>query len=242
LVENDDLCTKEYVFTYSQFVQKGLKEPLIFSPIKWIFEVEKKHAYIKTKTNVQAIWKRYRDRHNRPEYQAYFLMLERLFFHTPGGLENYSLSHTFYLPFLFHLTAGIKENDIINGVDWLFMPMNIPVNTYYKCLKNSNEEIILDSWITLDKERLDELLTKEKFRNKAKDYHFSQDFTISSDIKIIFKNFTLHSVNFRVEIKNNNGLYEMFQFTIERDNFDIISSEDPNTKYIVGKPGIIDPY
>ncbi len=152
LYHDSDPLNQEYIFKYDKFIQKGLKEPLIFSPFKWIFYKNKNEATIKSKNGLEAIWKRYRDKYNKRELQASLLMHERLFFHTPRGLENYSFSYNIYLPFFINTPHDLKVDDIIEGIDWLLIPIDIPVNTHYKCKDINQSLITLEGWITLDKE------------------------------------------------------------------------------------------
>lgn len=248
-IELDESNETEYIFRFNSFEQKGLKEPLILTPFKWIIDKETKNIQIKNKTNLMAIWKRYRDRHNKPELQASFLILERLLFHTSLGFEYYSFSYSVYQPFFIPCLKDIKNDDIIESQDWLFMPMDIPLDTYYKVAKNTDQLIYLSGWVTLDKEKLDKLLLKEQFRRKAKEYHFSQDFTIDSKIDILIdkKSNRMLNAKFELEIKGKDDLSEKYSYWVkdaklaklERLGIDPYKNE-PNKTYIIGKPKFLD--
>lgn len=236
--------TSTYRFSFHNFEQKGVKNPLIFSPIKWEYRLKENSVDIKAKTNLEAYWKRYRDKNNRKENQAHFLVFERLFFKTSRGLEDYSLSHSFYLPFFISYGSSIQKGDIIKGIDWLLQPLSLPMNTFYKYIGTKFNRQIFEGWVTLDKQKLDHYLTLEKFRERAKYYHYSQDFEINSKIviEIGVDTHILSSVSFELEIKGED-LLEKFTFKIRDNKGNMFNDEEPNkpnTMYIRGVPREID--
>jgi len=237
-----------FSFVTNSFKQKKVKEPLIFSPFNWEYNNDKHSLEVMSKRDIELTWKKYRDKFISKENKITFLVLERVFFNMPKGLENYSLSHSYDLPFFIDVTNDIKVGDIIEGPSWLLIPAIIPVNTYYKCIYNS-EKIVLNGWLSVDKEKLDSYLLSEIFRSKAKNYHYSQEFNIDSKIEIHIdkKDLNLIKAIFELNIKGDDDLSEVFKYKINNNKstfFETLGLDpkknDPNDVYVIGKPKIID--
>jgi len=239
--------TQEYydlVFRNEIYSQAGVKDPFVFNPVKWRLDKKSNIAYVKSKDNMKIAWQRYKDKYRRPENIASLLVIERLYFNAPLGFEYSSYSTGPYLPFFINIfDIELDSEIVIKGQDWLLIPVNIPVNTHFKCAAITPDNIILDGWISLDEEKLDTLLAKESFRDKAKSYHFSKDFRLISEIKVCIDIHTsyLHSAIFKLNIDGEDGkLKEDMHYEIKR-NFDTLA-EDDNSKIIKGRYRIIDPY
>ncbi len=219
LIREEGSNLPEYVFRSESYHQERMKDPLIFSPLKWIYNKAEHAASIKSKDHLKRVWCRYRDKYRRPENAAGLLVFERLLFNVPMGMEYDFFSNGAYLPFFIDIyDIDIEEETVLKTQDWVLMPMSIPVNTYFKCTKLTDESIYLDGWLTLDEDKLDELLTKEIFRQKAKSYHFSKDFRIESSIKVVIdiRNACLHSALFSLEISGeNDSLHERMQYEVK---------------------------
>lgn len=218
LRENDESeSIEKYTFRCLEYKYKNIKSPLILNPVKWIYNTNLNVAAIKNKENHKLVWNKYRDKHRTPQNQASFMVIERLYFHTPLGLEYDAFSNGIYLLFFIPLNAKIKKDTFIKGLDWLNIPINLPFNTTFRCSDINNKFINLKGWISLDEKILDELIRNDNFKNKAMKYHFSKDFQVESEIDLIIEVETksLYKADFNLEIKgDNNNLHETMNYSI----------------------------
>ncbi len=202
---------KEYIFHCNDYIQSGVKNPLIFNPVKWFFEKENKIFLIKSKDEIKLQWKRYKDKYRTTKNITDFLVLERLLFHTPLGFEYSTFSNGPYLPFFLDFTnVQIEKETLIKGMDFIMSPLNIPVNTTFICSDIDRNIMFLDGWISMDEDKMDLLIANKNFQTRAKSYHFSRDFQIQSKIRIAMDIETgyIHSAYFNLSIKGEDGKLE----------------------------------
>lgn len=214
----------QYTFRSLEYIQKNVQSPLLFNPVKWIYNTGLNVAAIKNKENHRLVWNKYRDKYKNPQNQTALMAVERLYFHTPLGLEYDAFSNGTYLLFFLPLDIGIKKETIIKGLDWLLMPINIPLNTTFKCINIDTQYITFKGWVSLDEKMLDELLRKDNFKNKAKKYHFSKDFQLESEIDLTIEVATkrLYKAEFNLKVKGEKEeLYEIMNYSIHSEQYDI---------------------
>lgn len=236
-IDNSISC----IFETEKLLQKGIKDPLIFSPVLWNFNINLNMAGVNSKEELKLIWNRFKNKYRKQDNLVGFMVLENLYFNTIFGLEYSSFSHSPYLLFFINIYKdNFEENDIIKGLDWILMPMSIPVNTTFKCLAITDKSIILDGWVTLDEEKLEEMFRQKKFREQARGYHYSKDFNIDSKIKVIIDSRTssLLSASFDLEINGEQGqLFEKMKYEIKRN-----SNTTKTYNVVIGKPRFLEPY
>ncbi len=229
----------ELVFRVDEYNLKGVKEPLIFNPTKWVFDRENNNTFVRSKQNLRLIFNRYKDKNRKKENLPSMLVAERFFFDTPNGFETSGFSNGPYFPFFInYFDIDIEKDTIIRGLKWLHIPLSIPVMTTFKCREINEKVLDFEGWVSLDESELDNLLTKRIFREKAKPYHFSKDFVIESNIKLKVEAKTgyLSSASFSFQFKTNDEQFtEGMSFTINKTN-------STGSFIVTGKPRIIDPY
>jgi hypothetical protein len=210
----------EAMFYVEEYNLAGIKEPLIFNPTKWIFDINNNNAFVKSKNNLRLIWEKYKNKNRTAQNQAQLLVVERLYFYTPYGFENGGFSNGPYLTFFVnYFNRDLEKDDIfITGPNWLSIPINLPLNITYRPIAINERFIEFEGWITLNEKILDELLTNPNFRSRAMDYHFSKNFKITSNIqlKVDITTSYLHSANFNLEI-DGNDIYEIMKYKIYQD-------------------------
>lgn len=232
----------ELIFKVETYNLKGIKEPLIFNPTKWIFDIKKNTSFVRGKENLRLLWNRYKDRNRKRENVALMLVTERFIFDTPQGFETSGFSNGPYLPFFQNYTdKEIEKDTIFEGSAWLNIPLNIPLKNTFRCTNIDSSYIYFEGWLSLDEKVLDFLLGKKSFREQAEEYHFSKDFSFESqfNIKVEIETGYVESANFNFDFKTTDKFFkETFEYKINR-------IEKPKTSegsvYVTGKPQIIDP-
>ncbi|MDR3339885.1 MAG: hypothetical protein LBT25_07340 [Candidatus Symbiothrix sp.] len=208
----------EYIFRSDKFIQKGVSDPLVFNPVKWIFNLQLNTSGIDEKGDLKLIWNRYRDKYRKQENLIAFKLLENLYFNIPLGMEYQAFSNTPYLVFFINLFENeIEKETVVKGLDWILMPMSIPVNTTFRCTNLDERRMELNGWISLDDEKMDVLMSDKQFKETAKSYHFSKNFSMESQIKVIYESKTsyLHFASFDLEVKGEDGkLHEEMRYEI----------------------------
>lgn len=207
------------IFTFRNLDYKrvGIKEPLLINPVKWHYNKELNIAEIKSKDKFKPIWNRYKDKYSNAGNQSLFLTLERFYFHTPLGMENDTLSNGSYLPFFLNLQQDLDSDIIINGLDIITLPLNLPLKTSFKCRFQNDKYIKLEGWISLHEDNLDVLLRNQSFVNNAKDYHISQNFKIESKIDVLIDKscHDIQYINYTSLIQGENHLIDKVEYRVE---------------------------
>jgi len=201
----------EYTFRTSNYEQQGVKEPLIFNPIKVIYDLAENKFQIKNKQNLKLLWERYRDKYRTKQNLATLLTLEKFYFHSEKGLESECISNAPFLPFFIpFVSTNFKPEQIISSLSWLSVPINLPLKTTYQCVEIDEDFIFLKGWVSLDEEAMELLLSKENFKYRAKPYHLSGDFQIKSDLKLKIRKKTMlpYKAHFEINITGENNLSE----------------------------------
>lgn len=197
-----------YLFNLEEYIQKGVKDPLVYDIVNWIFNLELKGIGISSKERIKSLWKRYRDKYRNKQNIAGFLAIESLYFKTPLGMEFTFLSNSPYLVFFIDIfEKEVIEGSVIKGIDLVFLPMAIPVSTWYKCIAVNEKYIELEGWISLNDDMLESLIKEKQFIKQTRPYHITKDFTIESNIKIRIKAKTgaLHTASFKLQIDGEKG-------------------------------------
>ncbi|KPE51117.1 hypothetical protein [Chryseobacterium indologenes] len=211
----------ESIFTFKnlEYSSNITKDPLIFSPVAIHYNRKLNLAAIKDKKNFKPQWNRYRDKHRSANNRALLLIVEKLYFNTPLGMEYDILSNGVYLPFFLNEKGMYTENEHYRGLDFLSIPLDIPMETTFLCRCSDEKETHLEGWINLKEEHLDGLLLNQSFRNKAKDYHISRDFTIKSKIEIKLETITnvIKHIKLNYILKGEQDLFEEIDYTVDTD-------------------------
>lgn len=78
---------------------------------------------------------------------------------------------------------------------------------------------MLEGWVTLNEQFLDNLLLDQGFRSKVKDYHVSRDFSIDSKIIVIKDTMAdvVKQINFSLNIKEEQDLFEDITYDVHTD-------------------------
>ncbi|MEN9917679.1 MAG: hypothetical protein RL662_115 [Bacteroidota bacterium] len=232
-----DCC--EYLFKYKNFISKDVEDPLLFDPIIWIFNLKLNAAGINSKEDLKLLWNKYKNKYRSHDNIVKFSTLENLYFKALFGMEYMFFSNSPFLVFFInYYNMEILEGATIKGLDFLLMPMSIPVNTWYKCRKIDEKHISLDGWLTLDDDKLERLITQKQFLDKAKSYHFSKDFRLESKINVCIdiKTSALHTASFKLDINGEEGKLKEEMYYEIKSNLDL----NPNEGYIVGRPRFLD--
>ncbi len=233
----------EINFNVEEYNLQGVKEPIVFNPTKWIFDIDHNISYVRAKENLQTIWEKYKNKNRTQRNQAQLLACERLFFHVPNGFENSGFSNGPYLSFFVnYYNKDLSLDDLyIHNLDWLSIPSNLPLKITYRPKQINESKVKMEGWVTLNEEMLDFLLTKPEFRDRAMDYHFTKDFKINSTIDLIIdiKTAFMQSYEFHLEIDGTNGgLYESMKYKIVRKSSISKSLETDDTNIIVEEKSV----
>lgn len=219
--EIDDL-NRNYKFSNLNYQQQGVKEPLIFSPIEWQYNRKLNIAGIKSKENFKPIYDRYKDKHRTPANKNVFLTVEKLYFNTPLGMESDMLSNGVCILFFINNDSDFENGKIYKGLDFISLPLNLPMKTTFECKSIDDEYVELEGWIDLNEENLDVLLKNQSFINHAKEYHISQDFQISSSINVKLEKSTQTVLEgkYTSKIKGGNKLLEEVKFEVVSTSYE----------------------
>lgn len=219
--EIDDL-NKNYKFINLDYQQQGIKNPLVFSPIEWQYNRKLNIAAIKSKENFKLIFTRYKDKYRTTANKSLFLTVERLYFNTPLGLESDMLSNGVSLLFYINTESDFEKGKIYQGLDFISLPLNLPMKTTFECKSIDDKYVELEGWIDLNEENLDVLLKNQSFINHAKEYHISQDFQISSfiNIKLEKSTQTVLEGKYNSKITGGNKLLEEVKFEVVSTSYE----------------------
>lgn len=216
-----ELDNGEYNFTFKnlEYNLGNNKDPLIFTPIVWRYNRKLGVAGIVDKKNFKPYWNRYRDKYRNVGNRVIFMIIEKLYFNTPLGMEYDAFSNGIHLPFFINSDGVYIVGQHYKGLDYLSMPLDIPLETTFLCTENNEKEIHLEGWITLHEANLDALLRDQGFKSKAKYYHLSRDFSIVSKIEVVLDtaaNIIKH-IAFTLSVKGEDDLTEEINYTVDSD-------------------------
>lgn len=175
----------ELIFRNESFISSISKDPLIFTPVKYIYDKELNIYIVKNKKNIKLQWSKFKEKYRNKMNSAILQVLERLYFHVPLGLEYEFLSNGCYMPYFLNIYDKlINEDAIFNGMSWVHSPLGLPLKIDYQLLIQEKNTISFKGTVSLDDEKFNLLLVDKSFQKKAKSYHYTKDFTIESDIYI----------------------------------------------------------
>lgn len=126
------------------------------------------------------------------------------------------LSNGVSLLFYINVANDFEKGKIYKGLDFISLPLNLPMKTSFECKSIDDKYIELEGWINLNEENLDILLKNQSFINHAKEYHTSQDFQITSSIKVKLEKSTQKVLEgkYTSKIKGGNKLLEEVKFEV----------------------------
>ncbi|REC62275.1 hypothetical protein DRF65_11215 [Chryseobacterium pennae] len=221
ILEKDEVNTEEpsFKFTNIKYQSSNTNDPLLFSPVVWKYGRRLGVAAITNKNIFKPKWNRFRDKHRNPSNRVLLLLVEKLYFNTPLGMEYDTFSNGVYLPFFIDSDGRCRVGEQYKGLDYLAMPLDLPLETVFECKASDEKEIHLEGWVTLNEKNLDALLMDQGFRAKAKDYHVSRDFSIDSKITVIKDTVAdvVKRISFNLNIKGEQDLFEEITYEVNTD-------------------------
>ena len=220
-LEKEEVNTEELSFKFANLSYKSsnTNDPLLFSPVEWKYNRGLGVAAITNKKSFKPKWNRFRDKHRNQSNRVLLLVVEKLYFNTPLGMEYDTFSNGVYLPFFIDSDGSYQVGVYYQGLDYLAMPLDIPLETIFECKTINEKETHLEGWVTLKETNLDALLIDQGFRSKAKDYHISRDFSIDSKITVIIDTVAniIKQITFTLSIKGEQDLLEEIDYTVNSD-------------------------
>jgi len=211
----------ELVFRNKSYSTNMTSDPLVFSPVKLSYNSESNFFVIKNKESIKMQWDKHKEKYRNPKNLSMIMVVERLYFHILFGLEYDLLSSSAYIPFFSNFyDRDFNEDYVIHGMSWVLTPLSIPVKIQYKLQHQQKNLIFLAGLVSLDEEKLSELIADKNFQQRAKSYHFTKNFTIDSDIKVVYDLDTgyLVSSNFKIKISGKDeGLEDEISFQLNQE-------------------------
>ncbi|EFK36061.1 MULTISPECIES: hypothetical protein [Chryseobacterium] len=214
-----DKAESNFTFTNLSYKSSNTNDPLLFSPVEWKYSRDLGIAAIINKKNFKPKWNRFRDKHRNPSNRVLLMVIEKLYFNSPLGMEHDTFSNGVYLPFFIDSNGTYTEGENYRGLQYLSMPLDIPLDTVFVCKKAHEREILLEGWVTLNEQFLDNLLLDQGFRSKVKDYHVSRDFSIDSKIIVIKDTVAdvVKQITFSLTVKGEQDLLEEITYEVHTD-------------------------
>lgn len=211
----------ELQFKNKSYLTSTTKDPLIFSPVKLSYHTESNVFFIKNKEHLKMQWDKHKEKYRNSKNLSMILVIERLYFHVLLGLEYDLLSSGSYAPFFSDVyNKEINEDTVLKGMNWVSNPLSIPVKISYELSKYRNNIIFLTGVVSMDEENLARLITDKNFQQHAKSYHYTKNFTIESDIKVVYDletGYLLSSV-FMIKIDGKEeGIEEEISFELNQE-------------------------
>lgn len=208
-----------FIFTNMEYNSINTKDPLIFNPVTWHYNWKLNLAAITEKKSFKPLWNNYRNKHSNTANKVQFLVLEKLYFETPLGMEYDTFSNGVYLPFFNDSKGMYLTGEHYRGLDLLLMPLNIPVKTKFLCKELNDREVLLEGCIEFNEEVMEKLLSNQNFKVKARSYHFSLDFSIDSKIEIVIERITnvIKKITCRNIISGADELFEETNYEVCTD-------------------------
>ena len=84
---------QNFTFTNLSYNSSNTNDPLLFSPVEWKYVRDIGIAAITNKKNFKPKWNRFRDKHRNPSNRVLLMVIEKLYFNTPLGMEPVSYTH-----------------------------------------------------------------------------------------------------------------------------------------------------
>jgi hypothetical protein len=227
----------ELQFKNKSYLTSTTKDPLIFSPVKLNYNTESNVFFIKNKEHLKMQWDKHKEKYRNSKNLSVILVIERLYFHVLLGLEYDLLSSGSYIPFFSDLyNQEINEDTVLRGMNWVSNPLSIPVKVSYELSKYRDNIIFLTGLVSLDEENLTKLIADKNFQKQAKSYHYTRNFTITSDIKVAYDLETgyLLSSEFLIKVKGEEeGIDEEVSFEVSQLENEKMRKSSANISFLV---------
>jgi hypothetical protein len=160
---------------------------LIFSPVQFELDEEKNLFQITNKKLLKVQWNKYKEKNRSGKNNAFLFLYERLYFKIDLGMEYDLMSNSAHLPFFVDIyDKDLEVGSVIDGMSWVHTPLGLPLKIEYVVDQINIQELTLKGVVSLDEESLIKLIADKQFQQQAKSYHYTRDFTISSDLKSIY--------------------------------------------------------
>lgn len=185
LLKINDKESLELIFENEQ--TSSISQKLIFTPVKFQFKKEDNIYLIKNKEFLKNQWEKYKNKVRNNKNTPLLFLYEQIYFKIPMGLEYDLLSNGAYVPFFLNPYNDILEDDlVIKGMSWIHYPLAIPLKIEYQVEKSDENNLYLNGNISLDEELLAKVILDKNFQKQAKSYHYTKDFTITSEVISVY--------------------------------------------------------
>jgi hypothetical protein len=176
----------EYIFTNKDSIDERVNM-LIFSPVQFELDEEKNLFQITNKKLLKVQWNKYKEKNRSGKNNAFLFLYERLYFKIDLGMEYDLMSNSAHLPFFVDIyDKDLEVGSVIDGMSWVHTPLGLPLKIEYVVDQINIQELTIKGVVSLDEESLIKLIADKQFQQQAKSYHYTRDFTISSDLKSIY--------------------------------------------------------
>lgn len=216
----------EMVFKNEYYNNYTSNDPLVFTPVRLNYDTESNIFYIKNKEHIRQIWNKHKEKHRNKGNISVLSLFERLYFHIPLGLEYDLMSNGSYIPFFINLyNKKFDKETIFQGMDWVHSPLHLPLKTSYQFDVQKGKIIYFKGYVKLNDEKLDEIIKDKSFKNQAKSYHYTKDFTIDSNIQIAIDSESGYIISSIFQLKIHSIAEEINEEMI----FDVTQRDTQNT-------------
>lgn len=181
--QSDDL-----VFEFiNKDIQDARENTLIFSPVQFRLDKGKNLFQIVNKKQLKVQWNKYKEKNRSGKNNTFLFLYERLYFKIDLGMEYDLMSNSSHISFFVDIyDRDLKVGDVMDGMSWVHTPLGLPLKIEYVVKQINGVELVLDGTVSLDAEKLSQLITDKQFQQQAKPYHFTKDFMIESDVRSVF--------------------------------------------------------
>ncbi|WP_326983213.1 hypothetical protein VUJ46_01310 [Chryseobacterium sp. MYb264] len=174
-----------------EFVNKDVSDDkaniLIFSPVQFQLDQHKNIFRIINKKQLKVQWNKYKEKNRSSKNNTFLFLYERLYFKIDLGMEYDLISNSSHISFfvdVYHKDMEVGSS--LDGMSWVHTPLALPLKIEYIIREITDQELVLDGTVSLDEDKLSQLITDKQFQQRAKPYHFTKDFTIISEIRSVF--------------------------------------------------------
>lgn len=228
----------ELEFKNRSYFTSTTNDPLIFSPVKLNYTSESNVFLIKNKAHLKVQWDKYKEKYRNAQSQTMIFVIERLYFHILLGLEYDLLSSGPYIPFFVNIyNQEIDQDKVLNGMSWVANPLAIPLRISYECSSGQADKMVsFTGVVSLDEENLARSIADKNFQKQAKSYHYTRNFTITSNIKNTYDLETgyLISAIFQMKLEGKEeGVEEEFSFEVFQSENEQIANAPGYVSFLV---------
>lgn len=160
---------------------------LTFSPVQFELDEKKNTFEITNKKLLKVQWNKFKEKNRSGKNNTFLFLYEKLYFKMQSGMEYDLLSNGSHLPFFVNIyNKDLEVGAVIDGMSWVHTPLGLPLKIEYAVELVNDLELTLRGTVSLDEETLTKLIADKQFQQKAKPYHYTKNFSITSDIKSIY--------------------------------------------------------